>query len=106
MSKEKLEKILERFEEEDFLKADGLDDAIIGVDGLEYRLVYGIEKCIDILAKDMKVTKKDLSKGEIEEGLTIKEKKYELASEYFYYNTLNAYVGEKTPIFIYENFED
>ena len=47
----KLEKILERFEEEDFLKADGLDDAIIGVDGLEYRLVYGIEKCIDIWQK-------------------------------------------------------
>lgn len=101
----KLEQILEYYPEEEFLKADGFDDAIIGVDGRNLNLVYGIEKCIDCLAKSMEITEEDLDETEKEEGMTLEEKKYQLAVEYFEYNTLGAYVGEKTPIFVYENFE-
>jgi hypothetical protein len=100
----KLKQILEHYPEEDFLLADGLDEAIIGVDGKDFRLVYGIEKCIECIAKSMTVTEDDLEGYEKEEGMTLEQKKYELAVEYFYYNTIGAYVGEKTPIFVYENF--
>lgn len=101
----KLKQILEHYPEEEFLKADGLDEAIIGVNGKDLNLVYGIEKCIECLAKSMEITEEDLDETEKEEGMTLEQKKYELAVEYFYYNTMGAYVGEKTPIFVYENFD-
>jgi hypothetical protein len=100
----KLNSIIERYNDIEFLKADGLDEAVIGVDERTYQLVYDSTKCIDILAKNMEVTKKDLDQSEIEDGMTIKEKKYELAREYFYYNTVGAFVGDKTPIFVDTDF--
>ena len=47
------------------------------------------------MAKQMGITKKDLSEEEIEDGMTVADKKYELAKEYFYFNTLDAYVEVK-----------
>jgi len=79
-----LEQILEMFPEETFLKADGFDDAIIGVDEKSYRLIYSVTKTIKILAKDME---------------------YEEAVEYFEFNVNCAYMGEKTPIWCYDDFE-
>ena len=72
-----LESILENYPEEEFLKADGFDGAILGVDESSMRLIYSVAKCIEILMKDM--TDED-------------------AFEYFYFNVSGAYVGEKTPI--------
>ncbi len=72
-----LESILENYPEEEFLKADGFDEAILGVDESSYRLIYSVAKCIEILMEDM--TDED-------------------ALEYFYFNVSGAYVGEKTPI--------
>lgn len=69
--------ILEWFPEEEILKADGFDEAIIGIEENSTRLIYSVSKCIDILCRDM----------DEEEAL-----------EYFYYNVHGAYVGEKTPI--------
>ncbi len=77
-----LDKILEWFPEEEFLKADGFDDAIIGVDETTYRLIYSVSKCISILEADM--------------GL-------EEAVEYFEYNVKGSYWGEKTPIWCIDN---
>ena len=48
-----LDKTLEWFPEEELLKADGFDDAIIGIDDSTMRLIYSVSKCIDILKKDM-----------------------------------------------------
>jgi len=78
-----LEEILEYYPEEEILKADGFDDAIIGIDWNNMRLVYSVKKCIDILAEDMSE---------------------EEAIEYFEYNIGSAYVGEKTPIWCFDNF--
>lgn len=78
-----LEEILEYYPEEEILKADGLDDAIIGIDWNNMRLIYSVKKCIDILAEDMSE---------------------EEAIEYFEYNIGSAYVGEKTPIWCFDNF--
>jgi hypothetical protein len=76
-----LEEIIEMFPEEEFLTADGFDGAIVGVEPNSMRLVYNRDKMIGILMTDEEMEEID-------------------AIEYLEYNTWNAYVGEKTPIFI------
>lgn len=78
-----LDKILEKYDGETFLKADGFDEAIIGVDEKQMRLIYSVEKCIEILMRDMSE---------------------EDAFEYFDFNVAGAYVGEKTPIWSEDTF--
>lgn len=78
-----LESILEYYPDEEILKADGFDDAILGYDELSGRLVYSVKKCLDILEEDMS---------------------YEDALEHFSFNVSGAYVGEKTPIWCVDNF--
>jgi len=72
-----IDSIIERYPDESFLKADGFDEALIGVDNKSMRLVYSVSKCIQILCRDMNE---------------------EDAIEYFDYNVSGAYMGEKTPI--------
>jgi hypothetical protein len=72
-----LQEILDAHPDDQFLLADGFDEAIIGWEESSCRLIYSIRKCIDILCEDMDE---------------------EEAIEYFYYNVQGAYVGEKTPI--------
>lgn len=72
-----IEQIIEFYPEETFLKADGFDDAIIGIDEISMRLIYSVSKCLQILSKDMPTDE---------------------AMEYFYFNVFGAYVGGKTPI--------
>lgn len=79
-----LQEILDLYEDEEFLTADGFDSAIIGVDEHSMRLIYSVSKCIDILVTD---------------GMD-----YEDAIEYLNFNTFNAYVGEKTPIWCCDHF--
>jgi hypothetical protein len=79
-----LSEILKTYSDEDFLIADGFDDAIIGVDTMTMRLIYSVSKCIDILIK---------------ENMTEEE-----AEEFFEFNVSGAYMGEKTPIWCYDNF--
>lgn len=78
-----IDSIVERYEDETFLKADGFDEAIIGVDETSSRLIYSVSMCIEILMRDMSE---------------------EEALEYFSYNVSGAYVGEKTPIWCTDNF--
>jgi hypothetical protein len=72
---------------EDYLKADGFDDAVIGTaeiwrDGTrESVLVYSVEKMIVILETG---------------GMTEEE-----AIEYISFNVEGAYVGPKTPVFMW-----
>ena len=77
-----LDKIVEWFPEDEFLIADGFNDAIIGVDSDSMRLIYSVTKCVEILSKDMSE---------------------EEAVEYFDYNVRGSYVGEKTPIWCIDN---
>lgn len=77
------------------LKADGLDDAVIGrtydVAVQEDRLVYSVNKCIKVL-----MDRDGMSDGE--------------AREYLEHNTLCAYVDKSQPIFVdaeyFDTFED
>lgn len=82
--KNMLNKILEAYPDVDFVKAHGFDDAIIGVSTKEI-LIYSVPKTIDILIE--------------EHGMSYIE-----ATEYFHHNIEGAYIGEKTPIWVTENF--
>ena len=72
------------------MKADGFDGAIIGV-GRQFdkpdRLIYDYDKCLGILMLDQDFTEEE-------------------AVEWMEYNVLGAYVGERTPIYIYDEEED
>lgn len=78
-----LDKILEAHGDEEILKADGFDEAIIGIEEPSLRLIYSVTKCLEILCRDMD---------------------YEDALEHLHYNVTSAYVGEKTPIWCYDNY--
>jgi hypothetical protein len=78
-----LDRIINNYCDEEFLKADGFDDAIIGVEEESMRLIYSVTKCIEILMKDMSE---------------------EDALEYFSYNVSGPYFGEKTPIWCEDKF--
>lgn len=78
-----LKQIIENYPEEQFLKADGFDEAIIGFEEPSMRLIYSVSKCLEILRADMSE---------------------EDALEYFYYNVSGSYVGEKTPIWCVDMF--
>jgi hypothetical protein len=79
-----LDIILEWFPDDEFLKVEGFDDAIIGIDESSMRLIYSESKCIQIL---------------IEQGMT-----HEDAIEHFQYNIKNGYVGESTPIWCSDEY--
>jgi hypothetical protein len=67
-----------------YLKADGFDAAIIGIDMASERLVYDKRKMVEILTEEMSE---------------------EDAIEYLEFNTWGAYVGEQTPIYV-DRLED
>lgn len=79
-----IDSIIERFPDDTFLKADGFDEAIIGVEENTGKLIYSMSKCLDILRQDM--TEED-------------------ALEHFYYNVHGSYVGDQTPIWCFDYFE-
>jgi hypothetical protein len=74
-----IDDIVENFPDEDILKADGLDGAVIGIDLTTMRLIYSKLKCIEVLM--------------LEDDMGYLE-----ALEYLDFNTFNSYVGELTPI--------
>lgn len=80
-----LQQIIYEFPEITFFKADGFDEAVIGIDGQTYRLIYSVKKCIEIL------------KAEMPE---------EEAVEFFTFNISGSYVGEKTPIWCFDYFSN
>ncbi|NBP66125.1 MAG: hypothetical protein EBU66_15870 [Bacteroidetes bacterium] len=79
-----LKQITDTYPDDEILIADGFDDAIIGIDELSMRLIYSINKCIDIL---------------VSEGMDELD-----AIEHFNFNVSGAYVGDKTPIWCQDFF--
>jgi hypothetical protein len=79
MGERLLNGIMNYYEDEEFLKADGFDDAIIGLDESSMRLIYSTTKCIEILMLQSEML--------LDEAL-----------EHFDFNVRGAYMGEKTPI--------
>ena len=81
-----LKSILERFDGEEILIADNFDEAIIGIEESSMRVINSITKCLEILEAD---------------GMSDED-----ALEYFYFNVQGSYVGEKTPIFCFDDFKN
>lgn len=73
-----LEQILEYYEDDQILIADGFDEAVLGIEESSMRLIYSASKMVDCLIAD---------------GMTQED-----AIEYLSYNVFGAYVGERTPI--------
>lgn len=74
-----LDELLDAYPEQEFLKADGYDDCVIGL--YEDRLVYSMTKMV----RETMLT------------LDIDERE---AREFLEYNVWNGYVGELTPVFV------
>jgi hypothetical protein len=76
------QELVDLYDDPDLLFADGFDNSIIGVTiGFNgHVVVYDINKIISRLMED---------------GMT-----HEEAEEYFDYNIIGAYVGERTPIYV------
>lgn len=83
-----------------------LDSAIIGVAsrcGMPDVTCYDYDKLIDALKETFDITEADLTAEEIEDGVTVEDKKYETAVEWYEFNIIGGYVGEFTPIIISTN---
>ena len=65
----------------DLLLADGFERAFIGISLDPLKAIYSIDLCIDILTH---------------QGMSTED-----AEDYFWTNTIGAYMGEQTPLFIY-----
>jgi hypothetical protein len=76
-----LEKIIQQYDDYTFIVADGFDDAVIGVDVTTMKLIYSVEKCINILMENMSFVD---------------------AMEYFTFNVGGANIGEGTPIWCWD----
>jgi len=74
--------------EDEPLKADGFDEAIIGVDYKQGKFVYAIELMLEKMMQEPS-------------NMTMEE-----AIEYFDFNIGCAYVGEMTPIYIWTNIDE
>jgi hypothetical protein len=81
-----LELLIDLYPDDEFLIADGFDDAVIGVDYGSSRLIYSCKKCIEILIEQEEMTAED-------------------AIEHFQFNVAGAWVGEKTPIWCEDSYE-
>ena len=76
------QELLQELEDNECLLADGFDDALIGItEGSNPVSVYDTDKCIEVLMRDHEMNHED-------------------SLDYFYFNVVGAYVGEKTPLFL------
>jgi len=84
-----LDDILEAYPEDEFYTADGLNNAIIGIDEKSMKLIYSVKRILEIF--------------ECRDGMSNEE-----ALEYFEYNVAGAYLSEGgkdiTPIYAYDIF--
>jgi len=68
------------------LLADGFEEAIIGQCCVSFRMIYSVEKMVEVLmARD---------------GMSSED-----AMDYIGYNCIGSYVGEMTPIWLSESIE-
>jgi hypothetical protein len=63
--------------------ADGFDEAILGVDSCNSRVIYSVEKCYQVLRERDGMSQDD-------------------AEEFFAFNVLGSFMGEKTPIWCFD----
>jgi hypothetical protein len=77
--------ILENWPDEQLVIADGFDEAVIGIDVVGERIIYSVQKVLDILIE--------------RDGMDEQE-----AIDWYEYNMQSTYVGEHTPIWCEDRF--
>lgn len=77
------EELMIRYESEEMTFLDGHDDAIMGIEIPSMRVIYSVSKIVFKLAEESNLND---------------------AIDFFEYNIADAYVGDKTPIWCYDNF--
>lgn len=97
----KREQIIELYPDEEIIFADGFDDAIIGVNTLNMRVAYSVSKSIEIVKNQFNDV--ELEPKEIEEGLSLEDKKDQMAWERFDFNVRGS-VFEGCLIWIEDEF--
>lgn len=87
-------------------KADGFDDAIIGVGqqftegGLVYIYIYSKKSMLDIIADDIVKEINNRVNTSDEERAELAKDAWDQALEYFEYNIAGAYIGRGMPVFL------
>ena len=81
-----LEALFAIYPDEDLLIANGFDEAVLGIEENTMRIIYSVSKCLEII-----------------EAMGMPEQE---ALEHFYYNVQGSYIGEKTPIFCFDEFRN
>ena len=105
-----LEQIIETYPDDEILRVGEVgdstyDSAVIGIDTDTMRLIYSVKKTIEIVFKETKLTKADLSEEEISDGITVNDKRMEMAIDHFEYN-IRGSKGEGLPIWCEDNFNN
>jgi hypothetical protein len=77
--------ILENWPHEHFTIAEGFDEAVIGLDMSSERIIYSVQKVIDILMERDGMDEQD-------------------AIDWYEYNMQSTYIGEHTPIWCEDRF--
>lgn len=80
-----LSKIVDFYPDELFIKPEGFDEAVIGVEAETLVLVYSVKKCIQIL---------------VDKGYD-----YMDAVDFVEYSLKDVDFGERTPIFVEDHFD-
>lgn len=92
-------------------KADGFDNAIIGVGqqftegGLVYIYIYSKKAMLDIVADDIVKEINNRVNTSDEERAELSKDAWEQALEYFEYNIAGAYIGRGMPVFLEDTDE-
>jgi hypothetical protein len=81
-----LEALIAIYPDEDLLIVNGFDEAVLGIEENTMRIIYSVSKCLEII-----------------EAMGMPEQE---ALEHFYYNVQGSYIGEKTPIFCFDEFRN
>ena len=87
-------------------KADGFDDAIIGVGqqftegGLVYIYIYSKKSMLDVIADDIVKEINNRVNTSDEERAELSKDAWDQALEYFEYNIAGAYIGPGMPVFL------
>tara|TARA_R110000796_G_scaffold229919_1_gene347396 strand:- start:615 stop:935 length:321 start_codon:yes stop_codon:yes gene_type:complete len=96
--KEKLNDYLQDSEESVMLY-DNYEDAFVGLGYQQYKgpiAIYDAKKCVEILIEEYM----------LDPDCESRERAEEMAVEYFEYNSVGAWYGEGTPIFMSSTKED
>lgn len=76
------EDLMQQLEDNECLLATGYESALIGIsEGINPVAVYDTELCIKCLMEEDNMSEEE-------------------ALDFFYYNTVGSYVGDKTPLYI------